>query len=183
MVTEALSALWCDDENCKGWERCRTTIAIFQSSTRTAGVGIAGCLRADLVDLLVERLENYERGNLRYSKKLTGIHPRLDKVELQFESGHWDVEDLAIEADGIHSTVANVLNIDDETSPIYSGANIFYGKIPRPDKIEFLHEHPIFQQQSIVNGPRTVEFSAPRWRWWQKDVYLGQYLCVRKSAI
>jgi 2-polyprenyl-6-methoxyphenol hydroxylase-like FAD-dependent oxidoreductase len=45
-------------------------------------------------------------------------------VELQFESGHEDVADLLVGADGINSSVANILNIDDEIRPIYSGANI-----------------------------------------------------------
>lgn len=138
---------------------------VFKELREKYGVGFAGCLRADLIDLLVNKLNEYDDGivgssggSLRYSQKLIGIAPHKDKVELRFESGHEDVVDLVIGADGIHSSVARLLNIDDEKPPIYSGANIFYGKIPNPDKIDFLHDHPIFDEGSVVNGPGTGEF-------------------------
>ena len=128
---------------------------VFQQLREKHKFGIAGCLRADIVDLLVDNLDSYDRGDLQYSQKLIGIKPHLDKVELQFESGHEDVVDLLIGADGINSSVANILNIDDEIRPIYSGANIFYGKIPSDH--EYLRDHPIFDEGSVVNGPGTGE--------------------------
>lgn len=96
---------------------------------------------------------------LEYSQKLSGIKPHLDRVELEFEGGHEDAVDLVIGADGINSTVAKLLNIDDEIPPIYSGANIFYGKIPQPRNTA-LRDHPIFDVGSVVNGPGNGEFIA-----------------------
>ena len=109
------------------------------------GFGIAGCLRGDLVDLLVRELSNKE-GQLQYSRRLIGISPSVDKVELKFECGHEDVVDLVIGADGINSSVARLLDIDDKIAPIYSGANIFYGKIPNPDENEVVRNHPVFSE-------------------------------------
>ncbi|KAL7528813.1 hypothetical protein ACHAXR_002650 [Thalassiosira sp. AJA248-18] len=136
---------------------------IFRQLREKHGFGIAGCLRADIVALLVQRLEEYstvqEQPILQYSQKLTRIQPQHDKIELEFESGHQDVVDLVIGADGIHSKVAKSLNIDDNPS-IYSGANIFYGKIPQPDRLEYFQNNPIFCDHSVVNGPGTGEFIA-----------------------
>ena len=134
--------------------------SVFKQIRERHGFGIVGCLRADLVDLLANKLNEYERGSLQYSEKLIGITPRLDKVELKFDSGREDAVDLVIGADGIHSTVAKLLDIDDETPPIYSGANIFYGKIPQPTSIDYLRDHPIFDEGSVVNGSGTGEFTA-----------------------
>ena len=135
---------------------------VFKQLRERHGFGIAGCLRADLVELLVSKLNVYgqpQGGGLEYSQKLSGIKPHLDRVELEFEGGHEDVVDLVIGADGINSTVAKLLNIDDEIPPIYSGANIFYGKIPQPRNTA-LRDHPIFDVGSVVNGPGNGEFIA-----------------------
>mmetsp|Transcript_3453 Transcript_3453/g.6970 ORF Transcript_3453/g.6970 Transcript_3453/m.6970 type:complete len:214 (+) Transcript_3453:100-741(+) len=63
------------------------------------GFGIAGCFRADLVDLLVDKLNGFNLGNLAYSHKLVEIRPHLDKVELGFENGHQHLVDILIDAD------------------------------------------------------------------------------------
>lgn len=120
------------------------------------GFGIAGCLRGDLIDLLSKELQRRD-GELKYSQKLIGIDMKQDKVELKFESGHEDIVDLVIGADGINSTVAKLLDIDDKIPPIYSGANIFYGKIPNPNDHELLRSNDIFNEGSVVNGPGTGE--------------------------
>jgi len=139
--------------------------SVFETIRNKYGFGFSGCLRADLVNLLVENLHQHEQGGneLVYSSRLTGITPHLDKVELQFHNNGRgtteDVVDLVIGADGINSTVAKLLNIDDaHQPPIYSGANIFYGKIPNPD-ID-LSNHPVFDKSSVVNGPGSGEFIA-----------------------
>ena len=139
--------------------------SVFETIRNKYGFGFSGCLRADLVDLLVDNLHHRHRqGDLVYSSKLTGITPNLDKVELQFDNNGRttkDVVDLVIGADGINSTVAKLLNIDDANqAPIFSGANIFYGKIPNPDDIDLLRNHPVFDKSSVVNGPGSGEFIA-----------------------
>jgi|EP00970_Alexandrium_tamarense_P010389 salicylate hydroxylase len=135
---------------------------VLRELSNRHGFGIAGCLRSDLVNLLVEQLDTQHggKGALKYSEKLVGINPIHDKVELEFESGRQDLVDLVIGADGINSSVSKLLNIDDEIAPIYSGANIFYGKIPNPDGHEYLRGHPIFTEGSVTNGPGTGEFIA-----------------------
>ena len=126
------------------------------------GFGIAGCLRADLINLLASELQEKHDGigDLKYSQRLVGIQETGDKVELKFESGHEDAVDLVIGADGINSSVSKLLDIDDGVAPIYSGANIFYGKIPNPDEKEEIVNHPIFNEGSVVNGAGTGEFIA-----------------------
>jgi salicylate hydroxylase len=119
------------------------------------GFGIGGCLRADLVKILVEPLERSD--SIKYSHKLIRIEPKLDKVELEFQNGHLDVVDLVVGADGIHSFVARALNID-HSPPIYSGSNIFYGVIHNPDSLAF--SSPILEDidNTVINGPGTGEF-------------------------
>jgi salicylate hydroxylase len=145
--------------------------SVFEAIRSKYGFGFAGCLRADLVDLLVDNLQRQRdsledggggTGHLKYDQKLIKITPCHEKVELEFESGHKDVVDLVIGADGIHSTVAKQLNIDDNNiAPIYSGANIFYGKITNPTNIETIQKkYPMFDEGSVVNGPGTGEFIA-----------------------
>jgi salicylate hydroxylase len=133
---------------------------VFQQLRERHGFGVAGCLRADLVDLLVDHLKQQQPQNstpVHYSHALTRITPHQDKVDLEFANGHEDVVDLVIAADGIHSTISKQLNIDDAVPPIYSGANIIYGKIPQPDRFDSLREHPIFTPGAVVNGPGTGE--------------------------
>jgi 2-polyprenyl-6-methoxyphenol hydroxylase-like FAD-dependent oxidoreductase len=94
---------------------------VFRELRQRHGFGIYGCLRADIVELLVEGLNKQQEPVLNYNHKLTKITPIKDKVELEFNDGELqDVVDLVIGADGIHSTVAKQLNIDDEIPPLYS---------------------------------------------------------------
>jgi 2-polyprenyl-6-methoxyphenol hydroxylase-like FAD-dependent oxidoreductase len=102
------------------------------------GFAPQGCLRADLVELLSKSLEG---DSLLYSHKMTNIQQDAHKVYLEFNQNGRLVEhdfDLVIGADGIHSQVAQQLEID-PSPPVYSGANIFYGRIPNPDSVEFQH--------------------------------------------
>jgi len=102
------------------------------------GFGIAGCLRADLIDLLAKSMPS---DTILYSHKLTHIQQDAHKVQLEFDQSGKLVQeefDLVIGADGINSQVAQQLKID-PSPPAYSGANIFYGKIDLPDSVNFLH--------------------------------------------
>lgn len=56
-----------------------------------------------------------------------------DKVKLEFEHGRTsDVVDLVVGADGIHSFVAEAMDID-HSEPLYVNANIFGGVINDDD--------------------------------------------------
>mmetsp|Transcript_14146 Transcript_14146/g.34036 ORF Transcript_14146/g.34036 Transcript_14146/m.34036 type:complete len:376 (-) Transcript_14146:2198-3325(-) len=140
----------------------------FEDLQSKFGFSIAGCLRADLVDLLVQTLNERHHQNtssssslsspILYSHKLQAIQQTPEKVELAFENGHKDTVDFVIGADGIHSTVSKILDIDD-SPPIYSGANIFYGVIPDPDELlgsdidGHLSDNPV---QSLLRQDHTV---------------------------
>jgi salicylate hydroxylase len=114
----------------------------FKDLRSKFGFSIAGCLRADLVDVLVETLNERSASStastpsstppILYNHKLQSIQQTHGKVELGFENGNTDTVDIVVGADGIHSTVSKLIDIDD-SPPIYSGANIFYGVIPDPD--------------------------------------------------
>jgi salicylate hydroxylase len=156
----------------------RTGTAIVQQSDvleqirNRYGFGLAGCLRADLVDLLVRSLQEQqqqeqhhdgETSAIRYSHKLIRIQQVADKVELDFENGHTDLVDLVIGADGIHSFVAKAMDID-HTDPLYSGANIFYGIMDEWDD-DVPWQTPVLQGglvNTILQGPGTGEFIAFR---------------------
>ena len=82
--------------------------AVFKELREKYDVGFAGCLRADLIDSLVNKLAEYgaaeeEVGSvssIQYNSRLVGIKPCRDKVELTFDGGHEDLADLVIGADG-----------------------------------------------------------------------------------
>jgi 2-polyprenyl-6-methoxyphenol hydroxylase-like FAD-dependent oxidoreductase len=144
---------------------------VFEQLRDRVGFGIAGCLRSDMVRLLAEPFTNknsqpmmvendpFRRHKLLYSHKLISMNPVQDKVELEFENGVRDVVDLVVGADGIHSPVAKMMNID-SSDPIHAGSNIIYGKIENPDMIDF--ESPLLHGNilngAILNGPGTGEF-------------------------
>lgn len=110
---------------------------VFSQIRERHGFGLGGCLRADLVDTLKESLVNNDDNDedvLLYSHKLVGMNQDEDAVHLEFDNGQQHSHDLVIGADGIHSQVAQLLKIDD-SPPIYSGANIFYGIIEEPGDV------------------------------------------------
>lgn len=112
----------------------KQTSTLFKQLLDKFGFSIAGCLRADLVTVLESPLGS----KINYSQKLTSIRQDNNKVYVSFQSGLSEEFDLVIGADGIHSFVSDALTID-SSPPLYSGANIFYGVIPNPDSIDFVH--------------------------------------------
>ena len=107
--------------------------SFFREMRQRHGFGMGGCLRADLVDTLKDSLLDDQDNILQYSHKLVSMTQDDECVCLQFENGKKQEHDFVIGADGIHSSVAKLLEIDD-SPPIYSDANIFYGVIEEPDE-------------------------------------------------
>jgi salicylate hydroxylase len=122
---------------------------VLQQIREKHGFGIGGCLRADLVDLLVNALGRQTKSDctVKYSHTLTHMAQVADKVELEFANGHSDVVDLVVGADGIHSFVARTMQID-HSEPIYANANIFYGVIDNAttDEVRLAWKSPLLRQ-------------------------------------
>ena len=129
---------------------------IFSQILQRHGFTIGGCLRADLVDTLKESL--LTDGNddiLYYSHKLVAMEQDEDSVRLYFDGDEMESRhDVVIGADGIHSQVAQLLQIDD-SPPLYSGANIFYGIIEDPHVV--LNETHL-PTHAVVQGNNIGEF-------------------------
>lgn len=130
---------------------------LFTQIRQRHGFTTGGCLRADLVDKLTESLlEGTKNDILLYSHKLVSVDQDDDSVRLEFANGVDPAEhDILVGADGIHSKVAQPLNIDD-SPPIYSGANIFYGIIEAPNEV--LQCVPNLSPHGIVQGNNIGEF-------------------------
>lgn len=95
------------------------------------GYSLGGALRAELVDILKEPIE--KSNNLHYSHHVTNIQQDSDGVTISFEKQKPVRVDIAIGADGIHSTV--VKQIFPQTAPpTHSKENIFYGVIENIDQ-------------------------------------------------
>jgi len=108
---------------------------IFAQIQERHGFTTGGCLRADLVETLKKSLiTDHEEDIIQYSHKLVGMEQDEDSVRLHFDNDVESQHDVVIGADGIHSKVAQLLEIDD-SPPLYSGANIYYGVIEKPDAV------------------------------------------------
>jgi len=125
---------------------------VFRQLREKVGFTIGGCVRADLVDILLAPLK--EQNVVHYSHKMTNISQDANRVVLDFEGRPSEEFDIVIGADGIHTRVAEVLNID-HSPPVYSGANIFYGVLNNLDNLQ----HPMLNQaHSVVQGSEGGEF-------------------------
>ena len=140
---------------------------VFQRMYDKHGFAMGGCKRADLVNVLVEKLKSHNRthdggavAEIKYSHKVKRIKNNNDKVELEFENGERDIVDIVIGADGIHSFTAKTLQID-HSEPVYAGANMFYGLIENPDEIPFESE-AMSRDAAFLGGPAPGTFVSYR---------------------
>lgn len=81
--------------------------------------------RADLLDVLAAALPN---GALHLDHRCVGLIQHADKIELKFHNGVTADADVAVGADGIHSTVREL--ILGPESPRFSGHVAYRGLVP-----------------------------------------------------
>ena len=77
--------------------------------------------------------------NVRFSKALTNIEQRPDKVILKFANGDIDEASILVGADGIKSVVReHVLEplYPDQAEPVYAGSYCYRGVIPTTEAEE-----------------------------------------------
>ncbi|CAF3319671.1 unnamed protein product [Rotaria socialis] len=113
---------------------------VIASSNRIADYGkrfgffLGGILRAELVDILKEPIE--QAGNLHNNHNVANIKQDADGVMISLENNQQKKSvrvDMLIGADGIHSTVVNQI-FPQSPPPIYTKENIFYGVIDNIDQ-------------------------------------------------
>lgn len=127
--------------------------SVLRQLREKIGFSIGGCARADLVDILLAPLK--EQNLVHYSHNMTNISQDANRVVLDFEGRPSEEFDLVIGADGIHSRVAEVLDID-HSPPVFSGANIFYGILN--NGLESLKNPVLHEPNCVIQSSGCGEF-------------------------
>ncbi|ETV99614.1 hypothetical protein H310_08265 [Aphanomyces invadans] len=96
---------------------------VFEQLHDRTGFGLGGVLRADLIRVLAESLDD---GVIHYNSKVVSVHETPSEAQVMLEDGAIVSADVVIGADGIHSTVAAAVD-PSRDAPVYCGANVFYG--------------------------------------------------------
>jgi len=109
-----------------------------------------GMYRPDLARILVERARSVGV-DIRYGSKVTGLHETDAGVEVEVGGAHVGVYDLVIGADGLHSTVRELIGI--ETRPEPTGMGIWRAFVPR--------EPEVTQTQLYYGGPVYIAGYTP----------------------
>lgn len=127
------------------WQIINGNGDVIGSSNRIADFGkrygffLRGTLRAELVDILKEPIE--QCGNLHYNHNVINITQDNDGVMIYFENEKQQKPmrvDMVVGADGIHSTVVEKI-FPKTPPPIYTKENIFYGVIDNIDQQTSIH--------------------------------------------
>ena len=92
---------------------------------RQFGAPYFGVHRADLQQVLVAACGHE---HVRTSSRLVDVEQTDDAVRLTFSDGHVAETDIAIGADGVHSTTRGW--VTDEDTAVYSGTSAFRGLVP-----------------------------------------------------
>lgn len=92
-----------------------------------------GMPRADLARILLSHAQA-AGANVVFGAKITGIEPGSDAVEVLVDGDSVGTYDLLIGADGLHSTVRELIGI--ETKPEPNGMGIWRTFVSRPAEVE-----------------------------------------------
>lgn len=126
---------------------------------RTGGPDYPACggmYRPDLAVIMVARAEEVG-ANLRFGAKVTGLSETPDGVELSVEGAAVGVYDLVIGADGLNSTVRELIGIDTKPEPF--GMGIWRAFVTRPTEVttsELYYGGPVFIAGYTPTGEDTM---------------------------
>lgn len=103
---------------------------------RTGGPDYPSCMGMYRPDLAVILHAHAERAGarIRFGAKVTGLEERADGVEVFVNDASAGVYDLLIGADGLNSTVRDLIGI--ETKPQPTGMGIWRTSVSRPAEVE-----------------------------------------------
>ncbi|KAF0701230.1 Aste57867_8267 [Aphanomyces stellatus] len=88
------------------------------------GYYLSGTMRADLVSLLANSLE---QDTIHYKSNVTAIHQDETSVQVTLANGETFKGDFLVGADGVSSIVARTVIDTTLDAPVYCGENMFYG--------------------------------------------------------
>lgn len=115
-----------------------------------------GMYRPDLAKIMVARAE--ELGvNVTFGAKVTGLVETSDGVEVYVDDASVGVYDLLIGADGLHSTVRELIGI--ETKPQSTGMGIWRAFVKRPAEVtrsELYYGGPVYIAGYTPTGEDTM---------------------------
>lgn len=109
-----------------------------------------GMYRPDLARILVERAESLGV-RIRHGAKVTGVHESAGGVEVEVGGAPVGTYDLVIGADGLHSTVRELIGIEARPEP--TGMGIWRAFVPR--------EPEVTQTQLYYGGPVYIAGYTP----------------------
>lgn len=105
--------------------------------------------RAHFLDELVKGVPAQRA---QFNKRLQHLEETEDGVTLHFKDSTTATADVAIGADGVHSTVREFLVGAEAAKPVFSGSVIYRGLVPMDKAIEVLgSEHA--QNAVVLCGP------------------------------
>ncbi|MGW9112581.1 FAD-dependent monooxygenase [Microbacterium sp. NPDC055683] len=120
---------------------------------KTGGPDFPACMgmyRPDLARILVERAESLGV-RIHFGAKVTGVRETDEGVLVDVGGAPVGVFDLLVGADGLHSTVRELIGI--ETQPEHTGMGIWRAFVPRPTEVT--------QSQLYYGGPAYIAGYTP----------------------
>ena len=115
-----------------------------------------GMPRADLARILLEHAQK-AGANVRFGAKLTGLEQTEDGVEVFIDGDSAGVYDLVIGADGLNSTVRELIGIEQKPQP--TGMGIWRSFVSRPAEVvrsELYYGGPVYIAGYTPTGENTM---------------------------
>jgi 2-polyprenyl-6-methoxyphenol hydroxylase-like FAD-dependent oxidoreductase len=136
-------------------------------SAMKTGYGYMRVKRAELMDVLLEKVMEGGGVRVEWGKRVVGVHDEGDGVTVKFEDATSDTSDLVLGCDGIHSAVRTQY-VDPEAVPQYSGISTIFAflsvKDLPDDPSSLTCMHATFTQDGLFAiGPCTVDGDTLFW--------------------